>query len=652
MKTEPVVPAGFELNDQGLPYSALYGDIYHPQAGALQQAEHVFLHGNGLPERWRGRDRFVVLETGFGLGNNFLAVWDAWRRDAQRCTRLHFVSIERHPLRRADLARAHAQSPFPELAGALVAAWPVLTPNVHRLTFDEGRVELLLHLTDVASALRDCVAEVDAFFLDGFAPARNPAMWEPRLFKSFARLAAPGATLSSWTAARAVRENLASAGFEVQLAAGRGGKRDITVARFAPRHSPTRPSSRGRRGAAPEARTLIIGAGLAGCATAWALAQQGWQSVVFDRHTAPASEASGNPGGLFHGIVNAQDGMHARFNRAASLHAQQIVRRAIEEHGVSGSVTGLLRLNQAPIARAEMQAVLDRLGLPTDYLQAVDAEQATALSGWPATLAAWFYPGGGWVDPAGLARTYLERAGAQTRFVGSVAVERLQRGERGWQLRDAAGRLIDEAETVVLANAGDAMRLLGEPDWPIEPVRGQLSLLPAARWPQGFAPPRIPVSGAGYLLPEVNGMAVFGATSQPSDPDPTVRLGDHADNLARLAQLRGLALDRAPADLEGRTAWRWVSADRLPVIGAVPAVAANGEAESAMRLDQPRFVPRQPGLFVFSALGSRGITWSALGAQVLAALVSGAPVPLEADLLDAIDPARFVSRAQRRRSRP
>jgi tRNA 5-methylaminomethyl-2-thiouridine biosynthesis bifunctional protein len=223
-------------------------------------------------------------------------------------------------------------------------------------------------------------------------------------------------------------------------------------------------------------------------------------------------------------------------------------------------------------------------------------------------------------------------------FRGGAAVESLRREGPRWQLLDAAGRLIEEADAVILANAGDALRLLGAPSWPIAKVRGQISMAPTLSMP---ALPLIPVAGAGYWLPDVDGCALFGATTQLGDEDARVREQDHADNLAQLARLRGVPLEVPTASLEGRVAWRWVANDRLPVIGPVPDAAA---AALASRLDQPRFVPRVPGLFVFTALASRGITWSPLGAQVLASAVSGAPSPLESGLLDAVDPARFAVR--------
>lgn len=637
MKTEPIVPAELHTSPEGLPFSREFDDIYHPHAGAFEQARHVFLGGNGLPERWRERDRFVVLETGFGLGNNFLATWEAWRADPQRSQRLVFVSIEKHPLRRTDLQAAHARSPAPALAAQLVSAWPPLSFNLHRLLFEGGQLELLLALGDAERWLPELVLQADAFFLDGFAPAKNPQMWQPRVFKALARLAAPEATAATWTAASAVRQGLASAGFEVRKAPGQGGKRDITLARYAPaftpRHAPARSQPR-----ADEHRALVIGAGLAGAAVAQALQRQQWSVTVLDRADRAASAASGNPAGLFHGVVNPQDGHHARFNRAAALSAQHHIATLLQHQPDAGRLTGLLRLETTLPDAGAMRAVLTRLGLPDDYVSALAADEAAQRSGLPLRHPAWHYPGGGWVRPAAYARWMLQ--GVDCRL--GHGVDRLERDGAHWVALDAAGRLLGRAPVVVLANAGDALRLLGLPGWPVEPVRGQLSLLPAA----ASAPPHLPVAGAGYLLPPVDGRWVFGATHQAGDQDLSLRPHDDAQNLAQLQTLLGHSSAINSAGLEARAGLRWVARDRLPLIGAVP----DRQASATRPLDQARWVPRQPGLFVCTALASRGITWCALGGEVLASLITGSPVPLEASLLDAIDPTRFLVRAVRQSS--
>ena len=646
MKTAPVVAADLAFDAEGVPFSARFGDRYHPRQGAFAQAAHVFLAGNELPRRWQGRDRFVILETGFGLGNNFLAVWNAWRADPQRSRRLHFISIEKHPFAAADLRRAHARSPHPELARALVAAWPPLTPNLHRLTFDGGRVELLLALGDIDAWLPEIVATVDAFFLDGFAPDRNPAMWQPRVFKALARLAAAGATAATWSAANAVRAGLAGAGFEVASAPGSGGKRDVTLARFAPRFAPRRAPARIGLATGTSQHALIVGAGLAGTAAAHALAEQGWRSTLFDRLPRIAAGASGNPAGIFHGTVNPHDGTHARFNRAAALQACIAAREAIAAHGVDGQVNGLLRI-ESRATPPQMAQQLLALGLPPEYAQALDADATAAMSGLPACAPAWFYPGGGWIDPGAFAASRLARAGDAVALRLDANVAAIRQSDEGWQVLDASGRPQAQAEVLVLANACGATALLGETVMPpLQRIRGQTTQLPLPV--PDLRLPRLPVAGNGYVLPPLRDAttALFGATAQIDDDEAELRAEDQARNLLQLARLTGSApaLDRTA--LAGRVGWRCTAPDRLPLIGGVP--DADALRAAGPRRDQPRFVPRAPGLYVFTGLASRGITWATLGASTLASQISGAPCPLEASLLDAIDAGRFESRQVRR----
>ncbi|HSW22517.1 MAG TPA: tRNA (5-methylaminomethyl-2-thiouridine)(34)-methyltransferase MnmD, partial [Burkholderiaceae bacterium] len=203
---EPLRPARVDFSDASAPRATDYDDVYHPRGGAFAQARHVFLAGNGLPQRWAGRAHFVILETGFGLGHNFLATWAGWRDDRERCGHLWFLSVDKHPLQAGDMRRAHAHSAEPALARELIDAWPPLTPDLHRRDFAAGRVHLLLAFGDLATWLPQWVAQVDAFYLDGFAPAKNPAMWEPRVLQRLDRLAAVGATAATWSSARVVRE--------------------------------------------------------------------------------------------------------------------------------------------------------------------------------------------------------------------------------------------------------------------------------------------------------------------------------------------------------------------------------------------------------------------------------------------------------------
>lgn len=652
MKTHAIVPANLTRapdaagSSAHVPHSANFDDIYHSASGAFEQAEHVFLRGNELPARWQARPRFVILETGFGLGNNFLATWAAWKRDPARCDRLIYISIEKHPLTQADLAGVHAQSPQPELAQALVDSWPPLTPNLHTLTFDGGHVQLLIGFGDIADLLPALAADVDAFYLDGFAPAKNPDMWSEHAFKRLARLATPGASAATWTVARSVRDALARVGFSVQRRPGFGSKRDMLTARFEPRYIPPKPPGMPRTPQG-ERRALIIGGGLAGCAAAWALAEQGWSSTVLDRNPSPASEASGNPAGLFHGIINADDGMHARLHRAAALTTAQLLKPWIKQERVRGQCQGLLRL-EPRLGDAQASAILEKLGLPASFVTWLSQANAEQVSGLPVPCGGWLFGDGGWVSPRDYAQTLLKESGAQ--FTGGQIVACLSRENNRWCAWTADGLLIAAAPAVVIACGPTTERLLPQPEAAgirLASSRGQVSWLPTET---GYIhSPHIPVAGGGYVIP-ANGQLVFGATADLDDIDPALRMADHQENLDQAVGLgavmptAGLATDFAA--LTGRVGWRAVTPDRLPVIGPAALDIQDPAAARPKRVDHPRHYPRLQddagGLYVLGGLGSRGITWAALAGRILAAWVSGCPAPIETDLLYAMDPTRFV----------
>ena len=635
--SEPLQPARIDFTDAAAPRAIDYGDVYHPRAGAFAQARHVFLAGNGLPRRWARRAHFVILETGFGLGHNFLATWAAWRDDPQRCEHLWFLSVDRHPPLRRDLQQAHAHSPEPTLARDLVDAWPLLTPDLHRREFAHGRVHLLLAFGDIAQWLPQWIAEVDAFYLDGFAPAKNPAMWQPQLLRRLDRLAAPGATAATWSSARIVRDGLSAAGFEVQCGPGFDTKREMLHARHAPAHRAAPPA--GRRHGGASADVSIVGAGLAGAAAARALAALGVRCRVFEAQPAVAQLGSGQPAGLLHGVVHAQDSPHTRWFRAAALRAQADLAPRLARGQVRGRLDGLLRLEQA-LDIASMRALLRAQALPPDYVQALSADDSSARAGCALARPAWLYPGGGWVEPASLVRSWLDDERIDVALNAPVQHVERDVADR-WRLLAADGRTLSVCDQVVLANADGIASLSGQSMWPLVRSRGQVTILPAApHWC-----PALPVAGDGYAIAWRDGQLLCGATSDPDDPTPALRVADHARNLAALRRLSGQVWPHDVNKLDGRVGWRVHARDRLPLVGGVP--LPWSERTHALRQEQARFVARQPGLHVLAALGSRGLSQALLAGEVVAAIITGTPVPVGSALLDAVDAARFAARARR-----
>jgi tRNA 5-methylaminomethyl-2-thiouridine biosynthesis bifunctional protein len=575
----------------------------------------------------------VHLQLGFDGGRRFLARWRRWRDDSAASRRaVCHVAIAR--LADAAAAPADANAAKDALAQQLAAAWPPCVHGLHRLSFENGQVQLLLAVGDPRRWLTQLRLHTDSVSLIDIDRLVTAASDLPPLARALARLCRHGAALHGMPASIGASSAFASAGFECSpFVAG-----EPMRGRFAPRFEVRRPASPAEpTDGAREA--VIVGAGLAGCALAWALAEHGWRTLLIDRQAGPAQEASGNPAGMFCGIVHPHDGSHARWQRAAALEAQRAVRFAIDHHAVAGATDGVVRLDRSGRTREQMHDILQQLALPGDFVQALDAGEASERCGIELRHPAWFFAGGGWVQPGGLARSMLRRAGPMARLLDSRSARAVLNVQGRWQVLDDDGALIAEAPTLVLANAADALRLLqahGVPTWPVDRVRGQLSLY------GGATAPRLPLAGGSYWLPATGGVSTFGATAQVADLDPAVRADDHAHNLRRLHALSPLAPALAIGELQGRVAWRCVAADRLPMIGAVP----DPRALPGGRLQH---LPRLPGLHVLTALGSRGIASAVLGGQVLAAQISGAAMPLEVKLLDAIDPGRFAMRAARRR---
>lgn len=587
--SESLVPATLRFHE-GTPYSEAFGDLYHNANGGIEKKRHVFLGGNDLPARWAGRRRFVVLETGFGLGLNFLVTLQAWRRDPARCERLHFVSIEKHPFSLQDLRTLHAGYPEVEQEAAeLHARWPLLVPGAHRLEF--GNAVLTLFFADV-KVLRDMRLAADAIYLDGFSPAKNADMWAPATFRAISRLAAPGATAATWSIAEPVRHALEETGFTVEQRAGFTTRREMLVARNT-RNGPVSPTAQERKAA-------VVGAGLAGAAICERLCARGWEVDLYDRHDAPAQEASGNHAGTFHPIVTSDDSVFARLTRAGFLAS---LARFKEYSDVRWDPCGVLQLARDAREEASQRAAITTLGAVPDYAQYVTREEASAHAGVPVSAAGLWFPQAGWIRPQSLVRAQLDSCGSRLRtFLGKSL------------------SALPDAPLVILANSAEAPKLQPVPHLRLRKVRGQLTHVPA----DAFAAPRVVVLRGGMVLPPVEGVCVVGASFDLEDDDPLPRAESDAGNLERLERILGLKAN-LPEKVDNRVAFRSVAPDRLPIAGKLA-----------------------DGVYGAFAYGSRGLIWAALAADLIAAEVEGEPLPVEGKLVDALHPARFARRAARR----
>jgi tRNA 5-methylaminomethyl-2-thiouridine biosynthesis bifunctional protein len=584
--------------DDGLPRSRLYGDVYFSSDDGLAESRAVFLEGCGLPEAWSGRTRFVVAELGFGTGLNILALLELWRRARPAGGHLHVFSIEAHPIEAAEAARALARWPeLGELAARLVARWPGRSRGVHRIELPELDAVIDLAVMDVAEALQGWQGRADAWFLDGFSPALNPAMWRDEILALVGAHSAPGARAATFTVAGQVRRGLAAAGFTVEKRPGFGRKRERLEARF-----PGAPA-----GSAGVRRVAIIGGGVAGASAARAVRALGGEAQLFEAENLGAG-GSGNPAALVTPRLDAGLGAPAQlfagaFRRAVQLYEQHP--EVVIARGVLQLATGERDLERfARIAASDL--------FEPDALALIDADEASARVG-EAVPAALDQRSALVVAPAPLLAAW---SGAPRQ----ARVASLSGGDGGWRLYDAAGGLLAEVEVVIVAAGAEAAQLAAGLD--LRPVRGQAS------WVELTDPPPACAWG-GYAVPTGGGL-LFGATHDRDDTGTELRAADQARNLETLAaRLPTLAGRLAGLRLDGRAALRATTADRLPLAG-------SGER----------------GLLLLTGFGSRGFSLAPLLAEHVAALAVGAPSPLPAGQAGLVDPGRFARRAARRAQAP
>ena len=582
--------------DDGMPLSALYGDVYFSSADGLAETRAVFLEGCGLPAAWVGRDHFTVGELGFGTGLNIAALLDLWRREKVAGQRLHIFSVEAHPITRDEAARALAVWPeLGEAAQVLLDHWPGVARGFHRVDLPGFDATFDLAIMDVEQALATWDGAADAWFLDGFSPALNPAMWREEIMAAVAARSASGARAATFTVAGAVRRGLAAAGFQVDKRPGFGRKKERLEARLP-----------GGAVAAPRPRRLaVIGGGITGAALARAGRAEGLEVCLFDDGHAPAS---GNPAALVTPAVDAGGGLRA------ALPAQAFARAVALYETLPEAVIarGVLKLPAAPRDEARHAVVSEQDLFEPGAMALLDADAVTARLGEPA-------PGGLLMTSALVvepARVLDAWRGALT----ATLVARIDHDNATWRLFDVDDRCLAQVDAVVLAGGAGQARLW--PDAPLRPIRGQTS------WTTGPAPAPAtapdPVAFGGYATPTREGV-LFGATHDRDDLGTEIRAVDHARNLEALFKgLPKLAARLDPATFEGRAAVRATTADHLPLAGAVP--------------DAPT------GLWVMGGLGGRGFCLAPLLAEHLVARILDVPSPLPRPLSALIEPARFSSR--------
>jgi tRNA 5-methylaminomethyl-2-thiouridine biosynthesis bifunctional protein len=656
----PVETAELDWPDTDTPRSSRFDDIYYSRSGGIAESELVFLEANRLAERWptHSHPEFCVAETGFGTGLNFLLTWAAWRRQPSP-PRLHFISVEKYPLAKRDMARALANWPtLHQEAATLLDNYPEPIPGTHRIVLEQGRLILDLWWEDVADALPDLASSVrgsvDAWFLDGFAPARNEDMWTPVLYSAMAAASRRGATFATFTAAGDVRRGLMKAGFGVIKAPGYGHKRERLLGALEDMPPTATPSGTPwdiASARAPFPRSaLIIGAGVAGCTTAAALAQRGIAVTLLEQNQV-ASAGSGNKQGILYTRLSAKHSSLTDFSLQSFCFAYRYYQNLFLSGSLIEGADGALCGSFHQSGRLEEMATLGEvLHSVPELAQVLSADQASEILGVVQPSGGYWFPKSGWMHPAAVCRALIDHPNiCLLENTGEIA---LRQTTTGWRAL-AAGNTVVDADCAVVATGTSANHQEMLSWLPLQTIRGQTTHIPfnpvLDKLRSGFC-------HSGYISPTRQQSHCIGATFTPNDHDPSVRIEDHRHNLEKLADAvpdwRDALGAIDPTSLSGRVSYRCATPDYLPIVGAVPDYESFMQTYGGLRKNAKQPIPHygnyMPGLFLTTGHGSRGLTSTPLAAEILASQICGEAPPLSRELYRAIAPGRFIIRQLRR----
>ena len=682
----------------GIPFSPEFDDIYFNADDPIGQSEYVF--NSVFDEIWDKKSEFNVLETGFGAGLNLLC---AFKRFKNSDKFLNFVSIEKTPIARDDLAKIYANfSELADVSGELLGAYPPLVRGFHRLNLAPN-VTLTLCFGDVDEVLDELSFIADAVFMDGFAPAKNEAMWSELVCAKIANLCAFGASVCTYSASGALKRALQNSGFEVNLLKGYSKKREMLRAKFGGERqarseiwfSRFDPTSM----AAPKS-ALVIGGGVAGCVCAFKLRQRGLDVTIAEKRGDIALNGSGNHCGILMPLITKPTvnlgRMHMNaFLQAARFYGQNLGTDEIEFCGATDY--------------AYEQKTLERFYEWREF----DADNGVfELKFDSEPYASAFIFSGAKARPRKMCKA--ASAGIKTllncEFTG---FETLEGGAVRAHFKD--GRSID-ADVLVLAIGSESMELFADYDIRLSSVRGQVTHIKPAVWTSA------PFSAKGYVCPPVDGVQVIGATydrnlflDEPRSSDDEKNLADvaefldgkfakskrvnlsgarelnltisrdgAAENLNRLEASRNDINLSKNTDLRAKTSgdsaqardasnlttpennssiapkipqnvriigskvgYRSYSGDRFALIGRLYDEDFYKDSYKSLLWTKGKFNPHPkyvPNVYVSTAHGSRGLCTAVLGAELICDLVFDRPLCIEKSLFDELHLARFLVR--------
>lgn len=695
---QPTIP-NLIFQQDGTPYSIQFNDIYFDSELGYQQSEQVFLSGNNISERIKQtKDTFVIVETGFGTGLNFLLTLQAFSRLQQgdlnsrlntsplkSCykspqldtkTKLHFISVEKYPLTKNQLQQS--LQAFPQLQDftrLLLAQYPdefqgEQTPQKIDFTFLDNQVTLTLHIGDAAQALTALKAPkrglVDAWYLDGFSPAKNPDMWCKPLFEQLGRLSKPQASVATFTVAGFVKRHLQAVGFRTQKKEYIGKKEEMLIGVF--QQNPK--SDRGyqlRKIITKPQHVSIIGGGIASACAALALTKQGIKVTLYCKDNSLAQGASSNAIGALYPLIHQQADDISLFYQQAFWRAKEVYNDVIEKgFNFPHQWCGLLEIayKDAIVQRQQKFVELNNWG--TELIQGIDANTASKVANIDLLHGGLFMPSAGWLSPQDAVKQIINAAKTtgRLRIENNTLVSKITQintnasndsHQKNWLLTTNKGDY--KASVVVFCGGAEIIEFEWINQLPFSSVQGQVTSM---KTNNNINTLSTVICHKGYLTPSHNDIHCIGATFNKDSTRVRATPAEDQFNLNMLStclpelsqKVKWTTQDIASS----KSRLRCMTPDHLPMVGAMPDIEKHLVTYPHLAKDKNwkynEIAPVIDNLYVMMGFGARGLCSAPLAADILTADLCGTPYPVDNNMLFNLSPNRFVIRDIIRRKTP
>lgn len=637
-----------------VPVSAMFDDVYYSKDDGLAESHYVFVQGLG-EEIWQQSD-IQIAETGFGTGLNLLATLQHLDR-VNVAAHLTYYSVEAYPLTKEELIKAHGVwselAPYSQMLANALPETP-LGEGWHIFDLAPNR-RLVLLIGDVVTQYQSVSGTMDGWYLDGFAPSKNPDMWRIEVFEQLSRLSHEGTKLTTFTAAGFVRRGLIDVGFDMEKRPGFGRKRDCLIGTRRSLEVPPKtsqkswsmlPKSAEVTGAVDHEEIVILGAGIGGASVSYHLRQLGKDPLILEQAEAPAQGASGNPIGMVMprhivGDMPERDLYETAFAYTASFLEGLEVEKKSQSCTLASSQEEADRFKK--VAQHPRSAELG--------LRYVSGAQLLTELGQQHAFGAMICDRAVSVRPPDFVEALL--SGGRVRY--RQRVDRYERSDQGlWLLYDAQDNLLCQTKHLICA-AGAGIAALGlETYAPLDVIKGQVSAFktdqdPSAAFVKGH-----------YITHNLQNEICFGATfdhleeAEKADflaqhmPQFAVSAEDHQRNISGIEGIFPLE-DLSEGHLVGRASARLATTDHIPVVG--PMVDRNKFIELYAGLRKgARFKSEAldgqtcPNLWVTGCFGARGLVIAPYLGLYLAYLVAGKRPIISIRQIEALHPARFLAR--------